>query len=49
LGAGIGVGIDALVKGEQLIYSKRAPITPTVRVSPLLGRERQGAFVSLGF
>jgi hypothetical protein len=47
MGAGVGVGIDAAFKGKRVIYSKTS--TPTVRVAPLVGRERKGAFASIGF
>lgn len=49
MGAGVGVGIDALVRGQQVIYSRGAASTPRVRVAPLLDRERKGVFLSLGF
>ncbi len=50
IGAGVGIGIDALLRsGERVIYSKPAASTPTVRVTPLLGRERKGVFLSVGF
>jgi hypothetical protein len=49
VGAGIGVGVDAMIAGRHVIYAKPAGSSSRVRVSPLLTRERKGVFVSLGF
>lgn len=49
-GTGIGLGVDALVRGEQTIY--RAPAVTAVRgvrVSPVLGPGARGVRVSIGF
>jgi hypothetical protein len=46
LGAGIGVGVDALIRGEKALY--RAPGTLAMSVTPILGR-RTGVGVSLAF
>jgi hypothetical protein len=48
MGAGVGVGIDALIRGRRVIYSA-APTAKTVRLSPILGHDRKGAFVAIGF
>ena len=46
LGAGIGVGIDALIRGERALY--RAPGTLAMSVTPIVGR-RTGVGVSFAF
>lgn len=48
MGAAAGVGIDALIRGKQVIYRKSSRET-TVSVSPLLGRTRRGAAVTVRF
>lgn len=49
LGAAIGIGIDALVnKGGRLLYASPRR-TRGVTLSPLLGKDRQGALVSVRF
>jgi hypothetical protein len=49
LGSAIGAGIDALVnRGGTLVYA--APRQPRrVTISPVLGKDRQGALVSVRF
>ena len=49
LGSAIGAGIDALVnRGGTLVYA--APRPPRrVTISPVLGKDRQGALVSVRF
>jgi hypothetical protein len=52
LGAGVGVGIDALVTREQVIYAARTRTASTaaaVKIRPLVTRARQGVVVSIGF
>jgi len=48
MGAGVGAGIDALI-GEkgQVVYSRRT--TSTVAVAPIVGRDRKGVVLSVGF
>ena len=46
LGAGIGVGVDALIRGEKGLY--RAPGTLAMSVTPIFGR-RTGVGVSVSF
>jgi len=49
IGAAIGAGIDALLyKGGRVVYRSRQQ-THSLSVSPLLGKERQGALVSFRF
>ena len=47
-GAGIGVGVDALVEGSQVVYRARRSAR-RLSVTPLLSRDRRGLSVSLGF
>ena len=49
MGAGIGVGIDALIRSRQVIYDHPAPGASTVAVVPLIGLKRAGAMVALRF
>ena len=50
LGAGIGVGIDALITSDQMIYDARARSSSAGwRIAPVITRERTGIAVSLGF
>lgn len=49
LGAGIGVGIDALIRGRQVIYDHQPAAASTVAIVPLLGAKRAGAMVALRF
>jgi hypothetical protein len=49
LGTAIGAGIDALVnRGGTLLYVSPRPIR-RVTISPILGKDRQGALVSVRF
>ena len=47
-GAGIGVGVDALVEGSQVVYRARRSAR-RLSVAPLLSRNRRGLSVSLEF
>jgi hypothetical protein len=49
IGAGVGVGIDALVLGNQVIYFKPAASSAKLSVSPLVTPRRRGVFLSVGF
>jgi hypothetical protein len=44
IGAAIGTGIDALIKGRQAIYAKSKA---TVSVAPVIGRDRKGIVFTL--
>lgn len=48
LGAGIGVGIDAMISRMQVIYTKAAAPS-AVSVTPMLTHERRGIRVSFAF
>jgi hypothetical protein len=48
MGAAAGVGIDALIARRQVIYQKPA-VETRVSVSPLIGRGRRGARVTVTF
>ena len=45
IGAGIGVGIDALVRHNRIVYRRDAKLT--ARVVPIVGRGRAGAAMTL--
>jgi hypothetical protein len=49
LGAGLGVGIDALVKGEQVIFQPPVARSDRISVTPILGRRVRGASIAFGF
>jgi hypothetical protein len=49
LGAGIGVGIDALIRRQHVIYERPVAGVTGLRLSPLLGRERRGVLVEWRF
>jgi hypothetical protein len=49
LGSAVGAGIDALVnRGGKLLYASPRPI-PRVTISPVIGKNRQRALVSVRF
>jgi|SRR5262245_22848145 len=47
LGAGIGVGIDSLIKGHKVIY--RTGSTTRLNVAPLLSARSKGVMLSVDF
>jgi hypothetical protein len=49
VGAGIGVGVDAMNSSDQVIYARRATSSTGLTVRPILTRHRQGAMVLIGF
>jgi hypothetical protein len=49
LGAAIGVGVDALVTRQYVIYERPDAARPQVRVTPLLTPRAQGLRVTLSF
>ena len=50
IGAGIGFGIDAMIKGRRVIYSKpRPPVDGNATVLPMWRSSRKGVLVSLRF
>jgi hypothetical protein len=48
-GAGIGIGIDALVRGEMVIYRGRGASAARVSIAPRLAPSHQALSVSLRF
>jgi hypothetical protein len=46
---GIGVGIDALIVGTQVVYRPRGRITTGFKITPLLTRREKGINVSVSF
>jgi hypothetical protein len=49
LGAAIGVGVDALIRSERVIYARRAAAGRAVKIAPFVAAGRKGAAVSVGF
>ena len=49
LGAGVGVGISALIPTRRLIFVQSRASAARLVVAPLLSRDRQGLVVSLHF
>lgn len=49
LGAGLGVGIDAMIRRGQLIYQPRLTSSGRVMVAPWLARRSAGVSLSMGF
>ena len=47
VGAGIGMGVDALIRGRRTIYE--APHAAQLGVAPIVGRRATGLQVSLSF
>jgi len=47
VGAGIGMGVDALIRGRRTIYE--APHAAQLRVAPIVARRATGLQVSLSF
>ena len=48
IGAGIGVGIDALF-GPRTVYRSGQPPSKTVRLMPMLNRDRKGLSAAIAF
>ena len=48
LGAGIGIGVDALIRGRRTIYDAR-PGAAHLRLVPLVGSRSRGVQVVVGF
>jgi len=49
IGAGIGVGVDALVQSRQVIYARPAAEAAPLGVAPIVGGGRAGVAVSFRF
>lgn len=49
LGAGIGVGVDAMIRKESVIFRPMGLPRAELRLVPLVGPSRQGVLVSLRF
>jgi hypothetical protein len=48
IGAGAGIGIDALIRGRRTIY-EAAPASTRLHATPLVGRRTAGLLVSVTF
>ena len=46
IGAGIGVGFDAMVEGPRTIYAASRLKQSTLRIAPILNRSQKGVLVS---
>ena len=44
IGAGIGVGVDALIERDRVIYARS---TSSISITPVFGNKRPGVFVSV--
>ena len=49
LGAGVGVGLDAMVKGNQVIYANGRSSASRFTVAPVVTRRGRAVQVSIGF
>jgi hypothetical protein len=49
IGAAIGVGVDAVITGEHVIYARPAAPRAVVRVSPMISTRQRGVRVSVHF
>jgi hypothetical protein len=49
IGAGIGVGVDALIRHRRVIYDHQPGGAPGVAIIPLLGVKSAGAMIALRF
>jgi hypothetical protein len=49
IGAGLGVGIDALIRRHMVVFERPGDAGPRVRVSPLVSPQAAGARVALTF
>ena len=47
VGAGVGAGVDALIRRERVVYQRGA--SPVARVIPLVGKEGGGARVAVSW
>ena len=47
IGAGIGVGVDALVEGRRVIYASSTSARTKLTMAPVLSGPRKGVLVSL--
>jgi hypothetical protein len=48
IGAGLGMGIDALIRGRRTIY-EAAPQTMRLHILPMIARDAMGVQLSIGF
>lgn len=49
IGAGIGVGIDALIRGNVVVFQRPGPLGMRVSVAPQLAKSHKSVMVSIGF
>ena len=49
MGAGVGVGVDALIRGRQVIYQHPSGAAPALALVPVVSTRRVGAMLALRF
>ncbi len=49
IGAGIGVGIDALIRGDVVVFQRHGRLGMRVSVAPMLAKSHKSVAVSIGF
>lgn len=49
LGAAIGVGVDAMIRSNEVVFSRPPGVSTRLTVSPLLAASRKGLLLSVGF
>ena len=47
IGAAIGTGIDALIRGNRVVYARSQSIQPSVSVAPIFRRGQKGVLMSV--
>ena len=47
IGAAIGVGIDALIRGDRVLYARPQASQPSVSVAPIVRRGQKGVLMSV--
>lgn len=47
IGAGIGVGVDALIEGQRVIYAASPSTRTSFHITPILSRSRKGVLVTV--
>jgi len=48
-GAAIGVGVDAMIRSNEVVFSRPAGVSTRLTVSPLFAASRKGLLLSVGF
>jgi hypothetical protein len=48
-GAAIGVGVDAMIRSNEVVFSRPAGVSTRLTVSPLFAASRKSLLLSVGF